>query len=47
VLRTWVAERGGANGSTDDFIALAEQISGQELSALFDEWLYSSSLPSL
>jgi aminopeptidase N len=45
VLRRWVAERGGGTATTDDFVALAEAVSGQELDALFAEWLYEPDLP--
>lgn len=31
----------------DEFIALAEEISGQELDDLFIAWLYESGLPPL
>ena len=47
ILRTWAEEHAGATGSTEQFIALAEQVSGHDLAALFDEWLYSNTLPSL
>ena len=45
ILHTWVADHAGATGSTDQFIELSESVSGQELSALFDEWLFTSSKP--
>ncbi len=45
ILRTWVSERAGANGSTADFIALAEAISGQRLGDLFQSWLYNPTSP--
>jgi aminopeptidase N len=57
VLRTWVypdeSTRNATDGSqcrfasTDDFISLAEKISGQELSWFFDVYLYSAELPEL
>ncbi len=47
ILREWVVRFGGANAGTDDFIALAEEIGGQDLSDLFDAWLYQSPLPEL
>ena len=40
ILRTWASERAGAHGSTPEFIALAEAISGQRLGDLFQAWLY-------
>jgi aminopeptidase N len=32
-------------GSTDEFISLAEQISGQQLDELFDTWLFTPGKP--
>ncbi|HYI32179.1 MAG TPA: M1 family aminopeptidase [Glaciibacter sp.] len=45
ILREWVARNLGGNVSTDDFIALAEEISGEELNPLFDEWLFTDVKP--
>ena len=47
VLRRWAANRAGGNGSTADFVALAEQVSGQQLDELFDAWLLGPQLPPL
>jgi aminopeptidase N len=47
VLRTWIEEHLHGSASTPDFIALAERISGEQLDALFDEWLYAPRLPRL
>jgi aminopeptidase N len=47
VLQRWVAERSGATGSTADFVALAEEVSGSELDALFDAYLGGGELPEL
>jgi aminopeptidase N len=47
VVRRWAANRAGGNGSTSDFVALAEQVSGQDLDALFLAWLHSPELPPL
>ena len=46
ILRTWAADQKDLTGTTDQFIALAESISGMELSSLFDEWLFTSSKPA-
>jgi aminopeptidase N len=46
LLRTWVAQRRGANGSIADFEALAEQVSGVELSAFFEAWLRTPAPPA-
>jgi hypothetical protein len=47
ILRTWHARRAGGNGSTEQFIALAERLSRQDLTALFNTWLYTPSKPVL
>lgn len=46
LLRTWYAENRYGNVRTADFVALAEQISGQQLDAFFDVWLYTSGKPT-
>ena len=40
LLRAWVERFDGRSASTHDFIALAEEIAGQDLSEFFDTWLY-------
>ncbi|MFN8593605.1 MAG: M1 family metallopeptidase [Thermomicrobiales bacterium] len=40
LLKAWAARHADANASTDDFIALAEEVSGQDLDQFFDDWLY-------
>jgi aminopeptidase N len=47
VLQRWVADNGGGNATTDDFIALAEEVSGEDLGDFFDEWLYGEGVPEL
>jgi aminopeptidase N len=47
LLPRWVDEHRGSTASTDDLIALAEEISGQQLDDLFDAWLYAPEMPSL
>jgi aminopeptidase N len=47
ILRTWVADHRYGNGSTEQFTALAEKISGKDLDALFQAWLYTPSKPVL
>jgi aminopeptidase N len=46
ILRTWFAQNEGGHGTTAKFIALSEQISGRDLGALFQNWLYSSKRPA-
>ncbi|MGC5171873.1 M1 family metallopeptidase [Microbacterium sp. DT81.1] len=45
LAKTWVAEFGGGTASTDDFIALSESVSGQQLDAFFDVWLAAPTKP--
>jgi hypothetical protein len=46
ILREWVQLNAGGNVATEDFIALAEKISGEELVPLFDEWLFTAGKPA-
>lgn len=46
-LRTYHERYKYGNASTEDFIAVAEEISGQQLDDLFDAWLYDKILPPL
>ncbi len=41
LLRRWVADNDGTSRSTEDFTALAEEISGEDLDAFFADWLYA------
>ncbi len=46
LLQQWVATNDGRSCTTGGFIAMAEQVSGQDLSAFFDEWLFATQLPT-
>jgi hypothetical protein len=46
ILREWVNTQGGGNATTAEFIALSEQVSGQQLDSLFDAWLFTRSKPA-
>jgi len=46
VLKTWTAEHRQANGTTAQFIALCERISGQDLGNFFQVWLSTPSKPT-
>jgi aminopeptidase N len=41
ILKTYYERYKDGNVRTADFIAVAEEVSGKELSAFFDSWLYS------
>jgi aminopeptidase N len=47
IMRTWEQRRGGSTGTTTQFKALAERISGHQLDGLFRRWLETSGKPSL
>jgi aminopeptidase N len=46
ILRTWAAEHRYSDATTPEFIALAERISGQDLDAFFQTWLYTAGKPT-
>ncbi|MEU4833241.1 M1 family metallopeptidase [Streptosporangium sp. NPDC023615] len=46
LLREWAAEHRYGNVTTPQFIALAERISGRDLDALFDAWLFTPRKPT-
>jgi len=46
ILRTWAADREGGNGTTEEFHALAELVSGEDLDAFFQAWLFDGSRPA-
>ena len=46
LLRRWVSDGEGGNGSTDQFQALAEEVSGQDLDGFFDAWVRSTDKPA-
>ncbi|SED39939.1 Peptidase family M1 [Nocardioides exalbidus] len=46
ILRTWIAEQKGGNGSTDEFESMASRVSGQDLSGFFQVWLRTPSKPA-
>jgi Peptidase family M1 domain/Peptidase M1 N-terminal domain len=47
ILRKWASSHRGGNGSTAEFIKLAERVSGQDLGALFDTWLFTAGKPDV
>jgi aminopeptidase N len=46
VLRTWVADHRRDNATTAEFVALAEQVSGQDLGDFFEVWLETPERPA-
>lgn len=47
ILRTYNQRFGGSNATTADFIAVSEEISGQQLDDFFNAWLYQLDLPDI
>lgn len=47
IVRTWIETYGGANATTEEFVALAEAEAGKDLGEFFDAWLYANGLPAL
>jgi aminopeptidase N len=45
LLKTWPAEQRNGNGTTAEFIATAERVSGKDLGGLFQTWLYGTTKP--
>jgi aminopeptidase N len=45
LLRTWYAENKYSNVTTQDFIATAERVTGQQLDHFFDVWLFQEGRP--
>jgi len=46
IIRSWIREQGGGNGSSEEFEELAGRISGQDLGAFFTAWLRTASKPA-
>ena len=47
ILETWTTSNAGGHVTTADFIALAEEVSGQQLDDLFETWLFTDTKPVL
>jgi aminopeptidase N len=45
IMQAWTERLGGGNATVQDFIALAEAESGQDLEPLFDAWLFGTVMP--
>lgn len=46
VLRAWATERAGGNGSVQDFLALVKHVSGKNVDAVAQSWLFSPARPA-
>jgi len=47
ILTTYAARFAGGNASTADFVAVASEVAGRDLSGLLDPWIYDVTLPPL
>lgn len=47
LLQRWVADNDGTSVTTDDFVALAEEVSGEDLADFFADWLLADEIPEL
>ncbi|HUC79283.1 MAG TPA: M1 family metallopeptidase [Flavisolibacter sp.] len=47
IIQTYYNQYKGGNAETKDFEAVAEKVSGKELSWFFDQWLYRPGIPQL
>jgi len=45
ILRTWASSQRNGLGTSDEFIALAKQISGRDLDPFFTKWLFTKGRP--
>ncbi|MEU2249553.1 M1 family metallopeptidase [Streptomyces sp. NPDC019224] len=45
--RLWVRKHRDSNAATADFVRLASQVSGRDLTAFFDGWLYGAKTPPM
>ena len=46
LLKRWTVQQSGGNVRTDEFIALAEQVSGEQLDEFFTTWLFTPEKPA-
>ncbi len=46
LLRQWYATKRGKSATTADLVALAEQVSGQDLTTFFARWAYTAGKPT-
>ena len=46
ILRAWATEHRDGNGTTVQFVRLAERVSGKKLDDLFQTWLYTQGKPN-
>lgn len=47
ILQTYYERFRDSNATTADFVAVAEEVSGQQLQAFFEAWLYDEDMPDI
>ena len=47
ILQTYAKRYQYGNAGTDEFVAVAEEVSGKDLTSFFDTWLFSKKMPDL
>jgi aminopeptidase N len=47
IERAWVSRYEGQSASTEDFIALANQVSGRNLTSFLRSWVYGTTTPPM
>jgi aminopeptidase N len=47
ILKTYFSRYKNGNASTDDFIAVAKEVSGKDLTEFFNSWLYGETIPPI
>ena len=47
ILQTYASRYKYGNANTQDFIKVAEEVSGQQLGSFFDGWLYAKEMPGI
>ncbi|WP_207709943.1 M1 family metallopeptidase [Actinomadura macrotermitis] len=47
LLRTWVKQHHHGNATTEQFVALSNKVSGQDLTPFWNAWIYSTQKPAL
>ena len=47
ILQTWVSEYSAESVTTEQFIEVAEEVSGEDLDEFFQEWLEEEGMPEL
>jgi aminopeptidase N len=46
LLRRWISDNNGTSRTTEDLVALANQVAGQDLTTFFATWLYAAIVPT-